>query len=194
MSHNDIDIIQGCRKRKPDFQRLLVEKYATILMTVARRYARTFEEAEDVLQDAFVKIFERIDQFNSEKGTLQSWMRSIVIRTALRDYRRKFPSLGSLDLFVESEKPLPENIISKLTEEEILKVISKLPNGFRQVFNLYVIDGYSHREIGELLGISESTSRSQLTRAKKMLRKSLSHYQTHEICRTTALAMILELS
>ncbi len=193
MKHSDISdqsIVNGCVNEDRVFEKVLVEKYAALLMTVSRRYSRTYEEAEDVLQDAFVKIFESIHQFDENRGKLKNWMTSIVIRTALRDYKRKFPSEKNLRIDLVTNQTTQDNIIDKLSEEEILKLISQLPNGFKQVFNLYVIDGYSHKEIGQLLGISESTSRSQLARAKKMLRKTLSKFEIKQSWQKSAFTMI----
>ena len=188
----DIEILQGCKRKDPKFERLLLQKYAAILMTVGRRYARSQAEAEDVLQDAYIKIFENLEQYQPAKGSLLNWMRSIVIRTALRDYRRKFPSTEGIDIFQKSEKGVPEVATDQLAEEELLSLIAELPKGYREVFNLFVIDGYSHKEIGTLLDISESTSRSQLTRAKKILKKKIIAFKKSEKWSATALAMILK--
>ena len=191
---NNLAIIKGCQLKDAQCERLLVEKYAAILLTVSRRYARSREEAEDVLQDAFIKVFENIHQYRAERGTLEAWMRSIVIRTALRDYRKKYPNVESLDLLMHSFHTSEVNIIEKLEEEDLLAIIAELPNGYREVFNLYVIDGYSHKEIGQMLHINESSSRSQLARAKIMLRKKLAHYKNYSRWITTTLAITYELS
>lgn len=172
-------IIQGCQNNDPQCERLLVEHFAAILFTVSRRYSRSREEAEDVLQDAFVKIFENIQKYQPERGSLEGWMRRIVIRTALRDYRRKFPPLEKIEVVKEQLSSSEISIIDKLEEEDLLAIIAQLPDGYRQVFNLYVIDGYSHKEVGKMLGLSESTSRSQLTRAKRLLRQKLVHYKNY---------------
>lgn len=184
----------GCQSKDPKYERLLIEKYAAILMTVSRRYSRTRTEAEDVLQDSFIKIFEHIAQYKSERGTLLNWMRTIVIRTALRDYRKKYPPPENIEDINDHAQNTYRDIIEKLEEEDLLKIINKLPGGYRQVFNLYVIDGCSHREIGELLHITESTSRSQLARAKKILKNKLKKYKNTSICTTTNLVLAFGLN
>ncbi len=194
MKLNDTELIQGCQRRDPVYEGLLVEKYAALLMTVSRRYSRTHQEAEDVLQDAFIKILENIQQYNPERGTLQSWMRSIVIRTALRDYHKKYPAAADLETVGDLQVAKEVNILDKLAEEELLRIIAQLPEGYRQVFNLYVIDGFSHKEIATILNITESTSRSQLTRAKNMLKKKLIRHQKNPICNTTVLTIALGLN
>ncbi len=191
MNKRDIDIVHGCLRGDKSFERLLVETYAAELMTVSRRYARTWEEAEDVLQDAFIKIFNHIDQFDEKKGELYYWMRTIVIRTALRDYKRKFPRTEDITAAAQIQENKIIDVVDKLQEEDLLNIISKIPDGYRQVFNLYVIDGFSHKEISQILSISESTSRSQLTRAKSILRRKLKNYKSYAKCIPITLTMTL---
>jgi len=125
-------------------------------------------EAEDILQDAFIKVFDNIGRFEF-KGSFEGWIRRIVINTALKNYSKKSFKQEQIGLENQPELPLDPEIYSNLEEEELLRLINRLPDGYRLVFNLYAVEGYSHKEIAELLGIQESTSRSQLVKARKML-------------------------
>lgn len=176
---NEKDIIQGCLDNNPRFQRLLVTNYSPMLLTVSRRYCPASIGAEDILQDAFIKIFGNMQQFNSEKGSLEGWMRKIVINTALKKMnKRSFTHEQSTDQFEEIQ--LHPSVYQHLEAEAIMALIATLPDGYRQVFNLYSIEGYSHKEIGEMLDIGETTSRSNLSRAKHILRTKLSNQKKQE--------------
>ncbi len=137
-------------------------------MAVCLRYTRSREEAEDLLQDAFIKVFDSMDTFQF-KGALEGWIRRVVINMALRHYKRS--SLRPEHNGVEWELDLAEEpeAYSHLAEEDLLNLIARLPDGYRVVFNLFAIEGYNHKEIADMLHIQESTSRSQLVKARKML-------------------------
>lgn len=141
-------------------------------MGVCLRYCNSQQEAEDVIQESFIKVFEKIKTFKST-GSLEGWIKRIVINSALKsnDKRvRKFEP-GSMDSIVEPA--FDPRALSKMETKDILDVIKKLPDGYRTVFNLYAIEGYSHKEIAHKLNISEVTSRTQYARAKKQLIKML---------------------
>ncbi len=166
------EIIKGCRDNDPKAQRLLVVNYSAMLLTVSRRYTPINADAEDVLQDAFIKIFGAIKQFDGTRGSIGGWMRRIVINTALRRLSKKcFTHEKTVERFEEIE--LKPAAYGHLQAEDVMKLINTLPDGFRQVFNLSVVEGYSHKEIGALLNIGASTSRSNLSKAKKVLRDKL---------------------
>ncbi len=138
------------------------------MMAVCLRYARSREEAEDLLQDAFIKVFDGIGDFQF-KGSLEGWIRKITVNTALRHYKRSSfrPEHNGVEWDIEmAEEP---DVYGQLEEEDLMRLIARLPDGYRVVFNLYAIEGYSHKEIADMLGIQESTSRSQLVKARKML-------------------------
>ncbi len=167
------DIIKGCQNGIAKFQKELVVRYSPMLMTVSRRYSRDNESAKDVLQDSFIKIFRHIHKYKPI-GSFTAWMRRIVINTALQSldkscFKKELSGLGELQ---EHPSTSPD-IYSHLGAEELLTLIQGMPDGFRQVFNLNILEGYSHREIGEILNITESTSRSQLVRARNYLKKML---------------------
>lgn len=146
------------------------------MLAVCLRYTRHRMEAEDILQDAFVKVFDNISKFEF-KGSFEGWIRRIVINTALKNYSKKSFKQEQIGLENQPELPLEPEIYSNLEEEELLRLINKLPDGYRLVFNLYAVEGYSHKEIADLLGIQESTSRSQLVKARKMLQGMIVNLQ-----------------
>ncbi len=173
------DIINGCIKNDAKYQRLLVVNYSPMLLTVSRRYTPISADAEDVLQDAFIKIFGAIRQFDSNKGKLETWMRTIVINTALKRLNKKcFTHERTVDQFDEIQ--LHPTVYDHLQAEDVMTLINTLPDGYRQVFNLAVVEGYPHKEIAELLDIAEATSRSNLSKAKKLLRAKLSNQKKQE--------------
>jgi RNA polymerase sigma factor (sigma-70 family) len=140
------------------------------MYAVSMKYSRSTEEAEDNLQDAFITIFDKIDQYKF-KGSFEGWMKRIVINTTLQTYRQK----NVLNLV---EMNLPEEVEVEVVEEDIsleflLRIIQELPERYRMVFNLYVLDGYSHKEIADLLGIAEGTSKSNLSRARLILKEKV---------------------
>ncbi len=166
------ELIKGCKQEDRHCQRIVFERFAGKMMTVCLRYARHRLEAEDILQDAFVKIYNNIQSFQGN-GSFEGWIRRIVVNTALRDIQKssfKNELIGLENTIEATEEP---TAISRLSEQEILKLISSLPDGYRTVFNLYVFEDFSHREIAGQLGIEESTSRSQLTKARQMLQMQM---------------------
>jgi RNA polymerase sigma factor (sigma-70 family) len=166
------DIIQGCIKENRLCQRELFNRYAGKMMTVCLRYARHRMEAEDLLQDAFIKVYDNISRFEG-KGSFEGWIRRIVVNTALKNASRhsfQKENIGTENVIETGEDP---SVFSKLTEDEILKLVQQLPDGYRYVFNLYCIEGYSHKEIADSLNIEESTSRSQLVKARNMLQNKV---------------------
>lgn len=175
-------LIQGCLAGQAAAQRSLVQQFAPWLMSVARRYARNKAEAQDILQDAFVHVFNKIGTFNPGKGSFQAWMHRIVINTALMHYRKfHFEHEKGVDILPDTVNISPD-IFSKLNFDELIDLISTLPEGARQVFNLSVFDEFSHDEIAEILNIPAGTSRSLLSRARKILQEKIK-LQSHELAR-----------
>jgi RNA polymerase sigma-70 factor (ECF subfamily) len=174
MHLTDVDLIQGCIRNEAACQKEVFDRYASRLLGVCYRYAKNTADAEDILQEAFIKIFDKIGQFKHE-GSFEGWMRRIVVNTALKKYsliRYEKEQTGIENLeFPESHQEY--DIHSDLSEKDILQMINRLPDGYRLVFNLYVIEGYQHNEIAEMLGIQASTSRSQLVKARMMLQKQI---------------------
>jgi len=166
-------IINGCQEGIKECQRALVIRYSAMLMAVCRRYVQDESAAKDVLQNTFIRIFTNIKKYQPT-GSFENWMRRIAVRCAFTWLdKRKIKKEIELTAHYSNGVIEPE-VYHYLGFEEINKLVNELPLGYRTVFNLNVVEGYSHREIGALLEITESASRSQLTRAKKMLRKSIS--------------------
>lgn len=173
----EANIVKGCQKGKSKYQRMLYDTFAPKMYPVCLRYCHDQQTAQDVLQDAFIKVFGHIKSFTLE-GSLEGWIRRIVVNTAINVYRSKIRKIDGGDIELAYEESVPANAIDAISEKELLGIISQLPDGYRLVFSLYAIDGYSHKEIADQLGISESSSRSQLTRARKTL--MLAVEQMHE--------------
>jgi RNA polymerase sigma factor (sigma-70 family) len=148
------------------------------MLVVCMRYARHQMEAEDLLQDAFIKVFDHLAQFQS-KGSLEGWIRRIVVNTALKNIDRKSFTHEQYGMDIREDFSAADpGVYAQLGEAELLKLIARLPEGYKVVFNLYAIEGYNHAEIAELLGVQESTSRSQLVKARKMLQSMVEHLQS----------------
>lgn len=167
------NLIKKCASGNVLAQKTFYEKFAGKMMGVCLRYAKDYEEAEDVMQDAFIKIFGKLPNYK-KKGSLEGWVRRIVVNTALDSYRKNKKHQQNVD--VDSVGYMLEDktfIIEELNANDLLAIIKTLPEGYQMVFNLFAIEGYSHKEIAERLGVTESTSKSQYSRAKKMLRDIL---------------------
>jgi RNA polymerase sigma factor (sigma-70 family) len=159
-----------CREQNSDAQFYLYKKYSGKMMALCMRYASSREDAEDLMQEGFIEVFRNIGQYRGE-GSLEGWIRTLMIRLSIRKWRKQGRNHTES---VEEHFALHDNSLSaidQLSLRELLHIISGLPNGYRMVFNLYVIDGYSHAEIAEMTGIQESTSRTQLMKARIMLQK-----------------------
>lgn len=167
------NIILACQKQCPKAQKSLYDTFAKKMLIVAMRYTSGRLEAEDVLQESFIKVFENIRSFRQD-CSLETWIKRIVINTALKQNRSKlylFPALDVQDLH-ESYQESTE-FLSQLHYEDLLAMVQKLAPRYRVVFNLYAIEGYQHNEIAEMLGISEGTSKSQYSRAKQILKEMI---------------------
>jgi RNA polymerase sigma-70 factor (ECF subfamily) len=177
------ELIEGCKKGKHRAFEALYRKYAMKMMAIALRYCNTTFEGEDILQESFIKVFQKIHTFD-QKGSFEGWLKRVVVNTAINYYHQTYKHKFQIDyhsLPTESDSVLPD-VISRMTNEELLQIIRDLPEGYRMVFNLYVIEGYNHKEIGEMLGVTEGTSKSQLFKAKEIIKKLLYKYNfvTHE--------------
>lgn len=154
-------------------QKTLYDLLAGRMFAVCLRYMGGRDEAEDVLQDGFVSLFLKLDTYSGE-GSFEGWARRIFVNTALMSLRRKDVLRESADVDAAGNLPAPDpGILQNIGYHDLLKLIAELPNGFRTVFNMYVIEGYSHKEIAEALGVSETTSRSQLLRARALLQAKI---------------------
>lgn len=170
---SDEEMLAGCQNNNGYAQKCLFERYSRIMTGVCMRYVDTYEEAQDIVQNGFIKVFKKIGTFTG-KGSLEGWIRKIMVNSSL-DYLRKIKherfnlSISDVD-FKLTER---NEIIHSLQAEDLLKVIRTLPLGYRTVFNMYAIEGYTHKEIAEELNVSENTSKSQYSRARALLQKKL---------------------
>lgn len=172
----DKELIKGCIREDGSCQKALFERYSGKMMAVCLRYARHRLEAEDMLQESFVKIFDNLERFKF-KGSFEGWVRRIVVNTALKFHQRKHFTNEQIAVEHFPDQAQDPIAYAALGEKELLAMIARLPEGYRIVFNLYAIEGYSHREIAESLNIQESTSRSQLVKARKLLQSQLKKLQ-----------------
>lgn len=167
------ELIIGCKNDDRRAQKAFVDFFGKYMFAISKRYMRDEEEAKDVLQDAFVSIFQNIGDYRSDATALKAWTRQITINAALQRIRKSYRDKEILtENMVDDRDEMPD-VYGKLGAEEVMNLINMLPTMYSQVFNLYVIDGYSHKEISDLIGVQESSSRAILTRAKKMLRDKL---------------------
>lgn len=166
---NELKIIEGCKRNEQKWQEALYRKYYSYGMSIALRYARLRDEAAEILNDCFMKVFDNIGQFNTAQP-FKAWFRRILVNTSIDHYRKNLRLQHAAQIDEARHLESLNDTVELLSAEEILQLLDTLPEIYRITFNLYEIEGYSHKEIGELLGVNESTSRSTLTRAKKMLR------------------------
>lgn len=169
------DLIKGCLRRDRAAQQQLYDLYSSKMYGICYRYVRHAMEAEDILVTSFTKIFDRIDQFKGD-GSFEGWIRRIIVNESLTYLRKARAMYVETDLEAADREPDYEGLSDHLEAEDLLNMIQQLPAGYRVVFNMYAIDGYSHKEIADQLGISENTSKSQLSRARTYLQKMLAEH------------------
>ncbi|MCK4568848.1 MAG: sigma-70 family RNA polymerase sigma factor [Bacteroidales bacterium] len=171
--HFDEDFIERCLNNDSKTQGELYRQFAPKMFGICLRYTKNKMEAEDVLQEGFIKVFRYLKDYRNE-GSLEGWIRKTVVNTAINFYKKKVKY--QKDVSLDQTEPInneEESAIDKLSAKELLELIQELPDGYRMVFNLNVIEGYTHKEIGDMLNISENTSKSQLSRARGVLQEKL---------------------
>jgi RNA polymerase sigma-70 factor (ECF subfamily) len=162
-------MLQGCIQNDAAAQQELYHRYSPKMLSVCYRYAKNREDAEDMLQEGFIKVFMQIRQFQN-RGALEGWVRKIMVHTCINSLKKNKKFTESVDIIYANSMHVREDAIpSILQAKQVVECIRLLPLGYKTVLNLYAIEGYSHKEIGDMLDIEESTSRSQYTRAKAML-------------------------
>jgi RNA polymerase sigma factor (sigma-70 family) len=172
MTDNELTIIlNGCREKQQSSQHKLYSLFYNYAMTVARRYVISTHDTEEVVNDSFMKVFNKIEQYSYE-ASFKAWLRRIVVNTAIDHIRaqKRQPKVSDIEHF-EFETEIETDILAAMSKAELLELVKQLPPAYRTCFNLYVIDEYSHDEIAELLGISQGTSKSNLARARQFLKK-----------------------
>lgn len=169
------DLINGCIEGNRRMQEELYNRFSPRMYAVCLRYAGNSEEAQDILQDGFIKVYKKLDSFRGE-GSFEGWVRRIFVNTAIEHFRRK----RYLTPVTEKEENTIEgkytSALDELAAKDIMALVQELSPGYRTVFNMYVVEGYSHKEIADMLGISEGTSKSQLSRAKVILQDMVKNF------------------
>lgn len=166
-------LLEGCKKRDRESQRLMYKHHYAYAMSICMRYCRTREEAREILNDGFMKVFSKIEQYNPETS-FQGWLRRIMINTAIDHYRKEEKHYNQISL-QDDDRSLMIPTVQKddLDHQDLVNMVRQLSPAYRAVFNLYAVDGYTHKEISKILGISEGTSKSNLLKAREVLRKKL---------------------
>jgi RNA polymerase sigma factor (sigma-70 family) len=169
----DKELVEGCIREDRKYQKILWNLYSSKLMALCLRYCKNQEEAEDALMESFVRIYDKIPTFRYQ-SSLETWMRRITVNISINKLRSQKDIWKELS---ESEYELgyTDNAMYQLEAKQIMQLIERLPVGYRTVFNLFVVEGYTHKEIAEMMGIDEGTSRSQLAKARKSLQEMLEH-------------------
>jgi RNA polymerase sigma-70 factor (ECF subfamily) len=165
-------LLDGCKRGDRKAQESLYKALASKMMAVCMRYAKDSFEAEDILQMGFVKVFRKVSEFRSD-GSFEGWIRRIMVNTAIETYRKNLRSLNVVDIDEVYDQPQSTFDMGKLELNDLMKLVQQLSNGYRIVFNMYAIEGYSHKEIAKELGISEGASKSQLSRARAILKDKI---------------------
>jgi RNA polymerase sigma factor (sigma-70 family) len=174
------ELIERCLAKDPKAQEILYKLYSAKMYGVCLRYAQNSMEAEDILQEGYIKVFTYLKDYRFE-GSLEGWVRRTIVNTAINYYKHRIReaqeiSLERVDLLNQGT----ESILDAMSANDLLLLIQKLPEGYRMVFNLCVIEGYTHKEIGEMLNISENTSKSQLSRARNALQNMILQRKTNK--------------
>lgn len=171
---NEQRLIAGCKRGEPWAQKEVYERYSSAMLSLCVRYVADYEQAKDVLQDGFIKLFTKIEQFEG-RGSFGGWIRQIFVNTALEQLSKNklFDSNAGIERFPDNPDDLDMHHMEQVSAEDLLECIKELPNRSRIIFNMYAIEGYTHAEIAENLGIQENSSRAQFSRARKLLQESV---------------------
>lgn len=169
---SETDLINGCIDGNHKMQELLYKKFSSKMYGVCLRYSGNVDDANDLLQEGFVKVFKNLQKFRGD-GSFEGWMRRIFVNTSIEHFRKKVKLYNVTEVQENTIEETDLNILDTLAAKDIILLVNELSPGYKTVFNMHVIEGYSHKEIADLLGISEGTSKSQLARAKGVLKKSL---------------------
>ncbi|MEZ4777324.1 MAG: RNA polymerase sigma factor [Bacteroidia bacterium] len=176
--YSEAELVEGCKRGEPVYQRALYQHYHRLMFGVCLRYTDNHDDAKDILQEGFIKVFKYISSFEG-KGSFEGWIRRIMVHTSIEHYRRN-SRYFMVDIEEARQVHLNTDMLESLSREEIMGLIRQLPVGYRTVFNLYAIEGFSHQEIAEMLNISAGTSKSQLSRAKKLLQDRIEYLNMSE--------------
>jgi RNA polymerase sigma factor (sigma-70 family) len=172
ISYTEQEIIAACIKGDGKAQQKLYDTHKKVMFGICLRYSNTYDEAKDILQEGFIKVFSKMTQFTAQ-GSFEGWMKRIFVNTALEYYRSQKNHMYHDDVNNAFDKPHHDYTVDKMSTKEILELMQQMAPGYRNVLNLYIIEGYSHAEIAEMLGITEGTSKSQLSRARILLQQAI---------------------
>jgi len=164
------ELIQRCLNNEVLAQNELYRRFAGKMMGVCLRYAKNRDDAKDNLQDGFVRVYINLKSFKGD-GSFEGWIKRIMINTAIKHYHKNLKFSNNIDIEAAYDVGFDNNVLGKMAVSELMQLVQTLPDGYRTIFNLYIIEGYQHNEIAEMLGISEGTSKSQLARARNFLIK-----------------------
>ena len=169
------DLINGCLQGNRRMQEELYRRFSPRMYAVCLRYAGNAEEAEDILQEGFIKVFKKLDSFRGD-GSFEGWIRRIFVNTAIEHFRRKRYLMPVTEKEENTIEGKYTSVLDELGAKDIMALIQELSPGYRTVFNMYVVEGYTHKEIADMLGINEGTSKSQLSRAKVILQDMVRNF------------------
>ena len=168
---SEVELLDGCCREEPKYQKALYQRYYRLMFGVCLRYTDNNDDAQDILQEGFIKVFKNIQSFRRQ-GSFEGWIRRIMVHTSIEHYRRN-SRYFMVDIEEARGLSFDADVLSSLGRNEILDLVQQLPVGYRTVFNLYVIEGYPHQEIADMLQITVGTSKSQLSRGKKILQEKI---------------------
>ena len=168
----DVDIIQSAIAGKREAQEALYSHFSAKMFGICLRYAADYHSAEDILQEGFIKVFKNLDRFRGD-GSFEGWMKRIFINTSIEFYRKSVNKRKTIEIDSVYDQGFDSLALDRLAAKDLVNIIQQLPTGYRTVFNLYGVEGYTHKEIGQMLGISEGTSKSQLARARESIKKMI---------------------
>src|ERR1700712_4772147 len=166
------DLVERCKANERKAQEMLYKQFASKMLGVCMRYAADKMEAEDMLQNGFIRVFQKLADFRGE-GSFEGWIRRIMVHSSIEYYRKHHKMLQVADLDEHNEPSVNATAMANLGAKDLMALIQRLSPGYRMVFNLYAIEGYSHREIGEIMGMTEGASKSQLSRARGILKEQI---------------------
>jgi RNA polymerase sigma factor (sigma-70 family) len=169
------DIIKGCLSGERKSQEKLYKLFSSRMFGVCLQYSNDFDDAKDILQEGFIKVFTKLEQFN-ERGSFEGWIRRIMINTALEKYRSHLHLYSLTEQDVKKNELIYEEVFENLSAADLVKLIQELPPRYRMVFNLHAIEGYAHKEISEMLGITVGTSKSNLARARVIMQEKVKRF------------------
>ena len=175
-----VSVLDGCRADRGSSQKQLFEKYYGLAKKICLRYAGSSDEVDEMVNDGFLKVFAKIKLYDANQS-FEAWFRTVLVRTCIDYYRKNSPKVSLIDIQNAPQIESNDGLIERMSAEEILELVQKLPPSYRMVFSLYVVDGYSHAEIAEMLNINEGTSRSNLVKARHKMQEWVKMYLDENI-------------